>query len=62
MNVTPLLLIVLLVAGVILVTNLMIAIAWFRDPRNRGQGQPSRDERTAQELHQRVEKLRGKKD
>ncbi len=62
MNVTPLLLIVLLVAGVILVTNLMIAIAWFRDPRNRGQGRPSREERAIQELHQRVEKLRGKKD
>ncbi len=62
MNITPLLLIVLLVAGVILVTNLMIAIAWFRDPRNRGQGRPGREERSLQELHQRVEKLRRKKD
>ncbi len=62
MNVTPVLFIGLLVVGVFLVTNLMIAIAWFRDPRNRGQGRPSREERAIQELHQRVEKLRGKKD
>ncbi len=62
MKITPLLFIALVVAGILLVTNILIAVAWFRDPKNRGRGVSSRDERSIDELHQRVEKLRNRKE
>lgn len=62
MNPPAVIFIVLLVAGVILVGNIMIAVAWFRDPQNKGRGATSRDEKSMDELHRRIEELRDKKD
>ncbi len=62
MNTPAFLVIVLVVALIVIFAYGMVAVAWFRVPRNRSKDRRSPEERSIDELHKRVEALRDRKE
>ncbi len=58
---TPLLVIILLLALALIVTNVMIAIAFLRGRKDNFKSLSGREDKSIEELHQRVKDLSNKK-